>query len=144
MGRGGRAERMVAGISVDRRTWSPDEYERDGCCLIAAAVVEIEGWLLSDEDDRAGGVSESALVCGSSVHCTAYSGACPSCPSAAGDATTASSAPSLAFRAVSSAVASRVELLLPNAVPFGFIADIVFIELDRERVDVDPDARGAV
>ena len=107
-----------------------------------AAIVEFEGWLLRDGDDRAG---ESALACGSPVKCTAYPGVCTSCPLPFSDTDVAPSALSSALRAVASTVRSRLELLLlPGAAPFVFGAGIVPTELERDRVDVDPGVRGAV
>ena len=108
------------------------------------AIVEFEGWLLSDGDDGAGGVSVSALVSGSLVKWTAYSDARPSCPPPFGDAGAASSAARSLSRTVTSIVPFRVEVLLPRAVSFDFGAGIVFTELERDRVDVEADARGAV
>lgn len=78
------------------------------------------------------------------MKCTAYSSACLSCPPADGDAAAASSASRLPMRTVPSAVNSWVEPLLEVAVPLAFGAGIVFTELDRDRVDVEADARGAV
>jgi len=108
------------------------------------AIVEFEGWLLSDTDDGTGGVSVSALASGSSVKCTACSGVYPCCPPQVDDVVANPSVPRSVVRTVPSSVTSWVELLLPKAVPFDFGAGTVSTEPDRDRVDVDPDARGAV
>jgi hypothetical protein len=96
---------------------------------------------VSDTDDGTGGVSMSALACGPSATGTAYSRLFPCCAPPVGDVVAAS----LAQRStVPFSVASWVELLLPSTVPLDFAAGIVPTELDRDRLDVDPGARGAV
>jgi len=99
---------------------------------------------LSDADDGTGGVSVSALACSLSATCTALSGLCPCCAPPGDDVVAASSAQRSVLRTVPSSVTSWVELLLPNAIPLDFGAGIVSTELARDRLDVDPGARGAV
>ena len=97
-----------------------------------------------DADDGTGWVSMSALACGSPATCTSYSGLYPCCPPPVGEAVAASLAEPSALRTVPSSVTSWDELLLPKGVPLDFGAGIVSTELDRDRLDVDSDARGAV